>query len=203
MFVFSSVRHVWAFGLTLPFFVPPWNGHCPDKGFCLYSPLGSYPCHFSSFPWACWPCWSVGLITSFLGLPRPNYLIFTSYSSHGPAGCYSCHVGPLDLLPLFLGFLDPLTSFLLLIPPMGLLPVIPAMLAYWACYLFSWTSSPRLLHLYLLLFPWACWLPFLQCWPIGLVTSFLGLPRPTYFIFTSYSSHGPAGCYSCHVGPLG
>ena len=30
----------------------------------------------------------------------------------------------------------------------------------------------------------------------------LGLPWPTYFIFTSYSSHGPTGCYLRHVGPL-
>ena len=36
-----------------------------------------------------------------LGLPWPTYFIFTSYSSHGPTGCYLCHVGPLSLLPLF------------------------------------------------------------------------------------------------------
>ena len=45
----------------------------------------------------------------------------------------------------------------------------------------------------------ACW-PY---WPIGLVTSFLGLPQPTYFIFTSYSFHELTSCHSCHVGPLG
>ena len=39
---------------------------------------------------------------------------------------------------------------------MGLLAVIPAMLARWACYLFSWASLAHLLNLYLLVFPWAC-----------------------------------------------
>jgi len=73
----------------------------------------------------------------------------------------------------------------------------------WACYFFSWASLVHLLHLYILFFPWACWLLFLPCWPIGLATSFLRLPRPTYFIFTSYPSHEPTGCYSCHVGLLG
>ena len=163
------------FWACITFFVLSWNGHCLEKGLCLYSLLGSYSYHSSSFPWACWPCWPIGLTTSFLGLLRPTYLIFTSYSSHGHVGCYSCHVGPFGLLPLFLGFLDSLTSSLsLVLPmltsslplilPMGLLAVILAMLVHWACYLFSWL---------------------------------------TYFIFTFYSSHRLAGCYSCYVGPLG
>ena len=118
MFFFYGVRHAWVYGFALPFFVPPWNRHCPDKGFCPYSPLGSCSYHFSSIPWACWLCQPIGLITFFLGLPRPTYLIFTSYSSHGPAGCSSCHVGLLCLLSLFLGFLGSLTSSLPLILPM-------------------------------------------------------------------------------------
>jgi len=81
--------------------------------------------------------------------------------------------------------------------PMGLLVVIPVMLAYWLSYLFSWDSPFHLLHIYLLFFSLACWPLFLPCRPIELVTSFLRLPQPTYFIFTSYSSHGPAG----HVIP--
>ena len=46
-------------------------------------------------------------------------------------------------------------------------------------------------------------LSLLPCWPIGLAISFLGLSRLIYSVFTSYSSHRPAGCHSCHVGPLG
>ena len=76
------------------------------------------------------------------------------------------------------------------------------MLAHWAHYLFPWAFSAHLFHFYLLFFPWAYWLLFLLCKPIGLATSFLGLPRPACFIFTSYPSHGPAGCHSCHSNPL-
>ena len=68
---------------------------------------------------------------------------------HGPVG----HVGPLGSLALSLVFPDPLVSFLPLILPMGQLAVIPAMLAHWTCYLFSWASSAHLLHLYLSFFP--------------------------------------------------
>ena len=81
------------------------------------------------------------------------------FSFQGPTG----HVGPLGLLLLSLGFLGPHTLSLPFILPMGLLIVIPAMLARWACYLFSWASSARLLLLYLLFLPWACWLLFLPC----------------------------------------
>ena len=183
------------FWACITFFVLSWNGHCLEKGLCLYSLLGSYSCHSSSFPWACWPCWPIGLTASFLGLLRPTYLIFTSYSSHGHVGCYSCHVGPFGLLPLFLGFLDSLTSSLsLVLPmltsslplilPMGLLAVILAMLVHWACYLFSWASLAHLLHLYLLFFPWACWLLFLPCWPIRFTNLFLPFIFP--FSFTSF-----------------
>ena len=37
----------------------------------------------------------------------------------------------------------------------------------------------------------------------GFTTSFLGLPWPIYFLFTSYYSCGPATHYSCHSGLLG
>ena len=40
------------------------------------------------------------------------------------------HVGPLGLLPLFLGVPNPLAASLPLILPLGLLAVIPAMLAH-------------------------------------------------------------------------
>ena len=144
-----------------------WNRFCPNIGLCLYSSLGAYSCHSFSIPWACWPCWPIGPITSFLGLLRPTFLIFSHCSSHGPTGCYSSHASSLSLLPLFLGFLGPLISYLPLILHINPLAIIPAMLAHWACYLFSWAT------------------------------------RSSNFIFTSYSSNEPAGCYSCHVGPLG
>ena len=49
-----------------------------------------------------------------------------SLQSHGPVG----YVSPLGLLPFSLDFPGPLTSSLPLILPMGLLAVLPAMLAY-------------------------------------------------------------------------
>ena len=123
----------------------------------------------------------------------------TSLPFHRPAG----HVGRLGSLPLFLGVPSPLASSIPLILSMGLLAVIPIMLAHWTCYLFSQASSAHLLRLYLSFSPWAYQLLFLPCRPIGLVTSFLGLPQLTYFVFIFYSSHEPVGYYSCHVGPLG
>ena len=119
------------FWVCITFFIPLWNGHCSNKGLCSYSPLGSYFCHSSFFRWACWPYWPTGLITSFLGLPRPTYFIFTSYSSHQPVGCHSYHVDSLGLLPLFLGFFSRLTLSLPLILSIGLLDVILAMLTHW------------------------------------------------------------------------
>ena len=47
-----------------------------------------------------------------------------------------------------------ITSFLAM--PMGLLAVIPAMLANWANYLFPWAFATHLLYFYLLLCLWAC-----------------------------------------------
>ena len=116
---------------------------------------------------------------------------------------WACHVSPLGLLPFPLGSCGPFTLLLPLVRPMNLLYVIPVMLAHWIYYLFSWASTTHLLYFYLLLCPWACWLSFLPCWPIGFITSFLGFSRPICFTFTSCCAHGSAGCHSCHVGPLG
>ena len=55
---------------------------------------------------------------------------FTSNCAHGPASCHSCHVGPLGLLPFFLIFHGPFTLLLPLIVLMGLLAIIPVMLAH-------------------------------------------------------------------------
>ena len=109
---------------------------------------------------------------------------FSSYYAHGPIGYHSCHVSPLNFLPIFLGFHNPFTLLLSLVMPMGLLVVIPAILAHYAFYLFSWASKAHLLYLYLLLCIWAYWLPFMPCWTIRLFTFFLGLLRPIYFTFT-------------------
>ena len=162
-------------GLHYFLFRPSVEWHCPDKGLFPCSPLGSYSCHCSSFPWAYWP---IGLITSFLGLPQPTCLIITSYSSYGSVGCYSCHVGPLVLLLLFLGFLGPLASSLPLILPMGLVAIIPVMSAHWTCYLFSWASSAHLFHLYLLFFPWASSCYSCYVGPLYLLPVFLGFLSP-------------------------
>ena len=126
--------------------------------------------------WACITLRETGIAQTraFVCIARWVPIPAISFPFHGPTG----HVGPLGLLPLSLGFPGLFTSYLPLILPMGLLAIIPIMLAHWACYLFSWASSTPLLYLYLLSFPWACWLSFLPCWPIELATSFLGLPDP-------------------------
>lgn len=72
----------------------------------------------------------------------------------------------------------PITSFLVV--PIGLQTVIPAMLTHWDNYLFPWASLAYLLCFYLLLCLWACWLLFLPCWPIGLITSFYFLSLPSF-----------------------
>ena len=100
MLISHNVKGSWAFGLVLLPFISSWTGHCLGKSSCLSSPLGF---HF---------CYS-----------------FSSHA-HGLVGCFSCHVGPLDLLPPLLDFLDLFTLRLPLIVPISLLAVIPAMLAH-------------------------------------------------------------------------
>ena len=73
------------------------------------------------------PCWPIRFVTSFLGISRPIYFTFTSCCAYRPVGYHFCHVGALDLLPLFLGFHGPFTLLLPLIVPMGLLAVILTM----------------------------------------------------------------------------
>ena len=100
---------------------------------------------------------------SFIGLgivlaeapARPTYYSFSCHA-YGLVGCHSYHVGPLNLLPLPLGFHKPFTLLLPLIMPLGLLAVIPVMLAHWIYFLFSWASMAHLLCFCHLLCPWAC-----------------------------------------------
>ena len=84
--------------------------------------------------WTCWPsflsCWSIGFFISFLGLSWPIYFTFTSCCAHGFVGCHFYHVCPLSFLALFVGFHGPFTLLLPLVVPMGLLAVIPTMLAH-------------------------------------------------------------------------
>ena len=100
MLISHNVKGSWAFGLVLLPFISSWTRHCLGKSSCLSSPLGF---HF---------CYS-----------------FSSHA-HGLVGCFSCHVGPLDLLPPLLDFLDLFTLRLPLIVPISLLAIIPAMLAH-------------------------------------------------------------------------
>ena len=44
--------------------------------------------------------------------------------------------------------------------------------------------------------------PFTSYCSHGFIALFLGLPRPIYYIFTSYHSYGLVGHHSYHVSPL-
>ena len=96
---------MWAFGLTLPPFILPWAGYYLGRSSCPSSPSDFYLC----FSFSC--------------------------HAYRPVGCHSCHVGPLGLLPLSLGFPSPFTLPLSLINPMSLLAAIPAMLTHCVYYL--------------------------------------------------------------------
>ena len=150
----------------------------------------------------------LGLYCLLLSFCGPGHCLGRSSCSSSSLGfnfccSFSCHVGPLDLLPLPLGSHGPFTLLLSLIVSMGLLAVILATLAHWIYYPFSWGSKAHLFYFYHLLCPWAYWLSFLPCWPTEFITSLLGFPRPIYFTFISYYAHEPVGCHSCHVGLLG
>ena len=100
-------------------------------------------------PWVCWlsflPCLPIELFSSFPGIPRPIYFTFTSCCAYGSIGCYSCHVGPLDFLPLFLGFHDPFTLLLPFVVPISPLGVILTMLAH-RVFFISFLGLPRLIY---------------------------------------------------------
>ena len=148
--------------------------------------------------WACWlsflPCWPIGFITSFLGLPRPIYFAFTSYYARGLIGCYSCHAGPLSLLPLFLDFSAHLFCLYLLLCPW----------AYWLSFLPRWairlmTSSLGLPQLiYSTFTPY--FMGLLTITPITLAHWIYYLTFTTYTLF---SSHFPYFWASSAIGPFG
>ena len=112
--------------------------------FCYMSCVHAYPPryerqgllglhHFLLFPYGLG--WCVGKSPC-----SPNLLGFYSYCFlflpyMWLASCHFCHVGPLALLPFYLGFPCPFALLLPLVVPMGLLAIIPTMLAHWAYYL--------------------------------------------------------------------
>ena len=112
---------------------------CPCLSSTIWRP---WALGLASFPlislWAWIVCWQKSLLTQLTRLLL--LLFFFSCHVYGPASYHSYHASPLGLLPLYLGFLGPLTLLLLLVVHIGLLVVMSAMLAYWACYLFPWAS---------------------------------------------------------------
>ena len=90
-------------------------------------------------------CRPIGLFISFFGFLWLIYFTFTSCYARGLAGYYTCHIGPLGFLPLLLGFHGPFTLLLPLVVPVGLLAIIPIIVAHWAFYLFSWVFIVHLL----------------------------------------------------------
>ena len=112
--------------------------------------------------------------TSFIGLSRSIYLLFTSFT-------------PMGLLLNSLGFLGPFTTSWPFITILGLLAI---KLAHWVYQFILWASPTHLLLLYLLLFPWAYY--FIH-W-----ASLAHLLILYFFYF-----HGPAGHQSCCFSPVG
>ena len=126
----------WPIGFITSFLGFFWTIYFVFISYCAHGPVGYYSYHVVSLdllpfswafsahllclyllfcPWACWlsflPHWPIGLMTSSLRLPRPIYSTFTSYCVHGPIGCHSCYIGPLNLLPYFYHFYSFFLSF--------------------------------------------------------------------------------------------
>ena len=107
--------------------------------------------------------------TSFLGLSWPIYFTFTSCCAHELAGYYSCHVGLLGFLHLFLGFHGPFTLLLPLVVHMGLLAAILATLAHWVLLpLFLGFHSP---FAFIMFLPFFSSFIFLHYWAFLLLGS--------------------------------
>ena len=117
----------------------------------------------------------MGFVTHFLGFPHPIHFVFASYCAHGPVSYHSWHVGPLGLLPLSLGFLNPFTLSL---------PFIVPMLAHWlVSYHFSHVGPLGLLPLPLgFLGPFTLSLPLIV--PMGLLIVIpITLAHWVYYLF--------------------
>ena len=130
------------------------------------------------------PCWPIGFITSSLGLLRSIYFTFTSCCAHRLASCHSCPVGPLGLLPIFLGFHSPFTLLFHLIVPMGLLAIVLAVLAHWVYYLFSQASTAHLLYFSLFHFHFS--LTFSYCWASSAIMLFEASTINTQTLTTNF-----------------
>ena len=112
--------------------------------------------------------------TSFIGISRSIYLLFTSFT-------------PMGLLLNSLGFLSPFTTSWPFITILDLLAIKPA---HWVYQFILWASPIQLLLLYLLLFPGAYY--FIH-W-----ASLAHLLILYFFYF-----HGPAGHQSCCFSLVG
>ena len=122
-------------GLHCFFILPRGLVHWLDRSSCPFNPLGFCP------------------------------YCFSFYYAHGPTGCHFYHVGPLGFLPLFMGFHGPFTLLLPIVVLMGLLAIIPAIMAHWPFYLFSWASMAHLLS--------SCFFHFLPLSSLFVVGHFL------------------------------
>ena len=183
------------------------------------------------------PDLAISLHRSCYSFTSPFYFLLSRWLE----GWYSHCVNPLLYQSFAWGFLGPLFTSL---------PLLGFVSQHSCCaspfhYFIHWTSSAHLLLIYLfipmsfllnlldflnpittslpLVTFWAYWPPsqpikFINSFPklprpiyflftsyysYGLATSFLELPRSIYFFFTSFYSCGPADYQSCHSSLLG
>ena len=149
-------------------FLSLWIGYCLGRSFCPFSPPSFY--FYRSF----------------------------SYYAHGPAGCHFYHVSPLDLLPLFLGFLGfvftsycahgPIGCHSCHVGPLGLLPLFLS-------FLNPFTSSlPLIVPMSLLVANPAMlahWVYYLSSWASPTYLLYLYLLLRSWTCWLSFLPHWP------------
>ena len=117
-----------------------------------------------------------------------HYLLYLSSYTLMPF-CHSCHVSFCCVSLMFMPILHGMKGVGSWAWALGL--VLLPLISLWAWTLAWQKSLPiqsvglLLLLLLFLLCLWAHWLSFMSCWPIRLITYFLGFFRPIYFTFTS------------------
>ena len=200
MFIFCGVKDAWVFGLIFSIFhhFLDWAllGQKPSSScqahaflFGVYGPFGYWSCHITS---SCllWLC-----------------LSFHFLLSHGLASWFSCRANPLFRQSFTQGFLGPFFTSLPLLGFVGQhsylanIPTVPthfttSFLGLSQPVYFLLTSFTFIGFLLDYLdFPCSITisLPFITFWaywtlsrPIEFTNSFLELPHPTYFFFTSF-----------------
>ena len=105
---------------------------------------------------------------------------FSFYYAYRPTGCHFYNIGLLGFLSLFLGFHGPFTLLLPISVLVGLLAIIPAILAHWDFYLFSWASMAHLLS--------SCFFHF--------------LPLSSFFVVRHFILLGPLSKVGINIYPL-